>query len=284
MIGAPRSGALPGARTEEDASLRCIEILGGNVRRAEALLLGGLEVLLVARPAGGGGGGDIYCIHSCGHGALAKFVLIDLTGHGQGRDAIARAVHELLHRYEDETRPAQLLDLLNQEYNHLALRAIYATAVSAAYDPSRSEFSFANAGQPRPLHWAAQQRRWITVQPAEESDCGLPLGMKENACYTEESIAFGPGDILFLSSDGLEETRSPTDTFLEPEGVLSLLEESTAETSQNSALVKQAAFFLRRVEEFRGGKELEDDITLLWLRRLPTSTSHGRRSTEHVAR
>ena len=284
MSRAPVVGSSPHSASLKNEPLRCVEILGGNVLRTETFLLGGLEVLLVARPAGARGGGDIYCIHSCGHGALAKFVLLDLTGHGQERDVIAQTVHELLHRYEDETRPARLLDLLNQQYNHLALRGIYATAVSATYDPRRSEFSFANAGQPRPLHWSAQQRRWIAVRPAEESDCGLPLGVKENACCTEENIAFGPGDILFLSSDGLEETRSPTDAFLGPEGVLTLLEESTAETSQNSALVKQAAFFLWRAEEFRGSKEFEDDLTLLWLRRLPTNKSHGRPSTERVAR
>ncbi|MBI3669216.1 MAG: serine/threonine-protein phosphatase [Acidobacteria bacterium] len=243
--------------------------------RTEVIFLGGLEVLLVARPAGTGGGGDIYCVHSCGHGALAKFVLLDLTGRGQARDAVARTVHALLHRQTDETRPAQLLDYLNQRYNDLALPAIYATLISAVCEPGRSEFRFANAGQPRPLHWSAKQHGWTTVTPAEESDCGLPLGVEDAACYTEESIVLGVGDILFLSSDGLSDTRDQIDKFLEPEGVLRFLEGSTTEVRPGFTLVELAAAFLRRFEEFHGVKRFEDDITLLWARRLPTNGIPG---------
>jgi serine phosphatase RsbU (regulator of sigma subunit) len=182
------SNSSAGGTSQGEAQLRCIEILGGNIRRAEALLLGGLEVLLVARPAGGKGGGDIYCIHSCGHGSLAKFVLVDLTGHGQARDAVARTVHSLLHRYNNETQPAHLLELVNQEYNRLALPTVLATAVSAVYQPDQGEFRFANAGQPRPFHWSAARHRWQPVSPLSDSDCGLPLGVRLNACYTEESV------------------------------------------------------------------------------------------------
>lgn len=269
------------ASLQRGEPLRCVEILGGNVLRTEGLILGGLEVLLVARPAGASGGGDIYCIHSCGHGALTKFVLLDLTGHGRERDAIARTIHDLLHRYTDETRPARLLERLNRQYSQLELPAVLATAVSAVYEPSRGEFRFANAGQPRPLHWSAEHGRWALVQPAEQSDCGLPLGVRATACYTEESIVLGAGDMLFLSSDGLPEMRGPLDEFLEPEGVFKFLEESTAENVPNSSLLKPAAAFLRRVQKFRAGTESQDDITLLWLRRLHADAGEGQSNPNH---
>ena len=266
---ASKSRSLRNAPTQEDASLRCIELLGGNVRHTEELLFGGLEVFLIARPTGGGGGGDIYCIHSCGHGALAKFVLLDVTGHGQARDGVAQVVHNLLHRYDDETQPAHLLELLSQEYDQLAPPNVLTTAVSAAYQPDSGEFRFANAGQPRPLQWSAQRRQWTSVQPTKESDCGLPLGIRPDACYTEESVILAERDVLFLSSDGLTEARNGGDEFLEPEGVVKLLTESTADTSPRATLVEMAAVFLRRLDQFRSGKDFEDDITLLWLRRLP---------------
>jgi sigma-B regulation protein RsbU (phosphoserine phosphatase) len=260
---------LRNAPTQQDASLRCIEILGGNVRREEALLLGGLEVLLIARPTGSGGGGDIYCIHSCGHGALAKFVLLDLAGQGKERDAVSRSVHTLLHRYDNETQPAHLLELVNQEYGRLSLPAVLATAVSAVYQPDQGEFRFANAGQPRPFQWSAQRRQWELVQPTKESDCGLPLGVRPDACYTEENVVLAERDVLLLSSDGLHEARNGYDEFLEPEGVLKLLAESTADTLPGATLVELATVFLRRLEQFCYGKAFKDDITLLWLCRLP---------------
>lgn len=269
---------------QSGSQLRCIEILGGNVRRAEALLLGGLEVLLIARPTGRGGGGDIYCIHSCGHGALAKFVLVDLTGHGQARDAVARAVHGLLHHYDNETQPAHLLELLNQEYGRSVPPNLLATAVSAVYQPNSAEIRFANAGQPRPFHWSAARRQWSLVSPASDSDCGLPLGVKLNACYTEENVPLDDGDVLFLSSDGLHETRNGHGQFLGPEGILGLLQEASGEVPQGAMLVRLAAAFLRHAERFRQAKEFEDDVTLLWLRRLAVATAQRIRVSETLAR
>ncbi len=275
MSRTPALDFLPGAAPQKSSALKCVEILGGNDLRTECLILGGLEVLLVARPAGTGGRGDIYCVHSCGHGTLAKFVLLDLTGSGHERDTIAWSVQDLLHRYTDETRPARLLELLNRQYHELALPSAVATAISAAYEPRRGEFRFANAGQPRPFHWSAAERRWSIVLPAEASVCGLPLGVKAAACYTEESLVLGAGDILFLTSDGLSKTGDRLGEFLEPGGVLKLLEESTAENGPGSTLVKPVAAFLRRFEEFHGGKKFEDDITLLWARCLPANGTPG---------
>jgi len=183
-----------------------------------------------------------------------------------------------LHRFGDETEPARLLDLLNQQYSLLSDPAIYATAISAAYEPRQSEFRFSNAGHPRPLHWSAADRLWSIVRPAEESDCGLPMGVRETACYTEEKIPLCEGDILLLFSDGLPETRNEREEFLKPEGVLKLLRESASETLQESPLVKLAAALLRRLEQYRSRREFEDDITLLWLRRLPADAPRGART------
>lgn len=258
---------------QQSAMRGCVEILGGNVSHTEEWIRGGLEALLIARPAGAGGGGDVYCMHSCGHGTLAKFVLLDLTGHGQERDAIARSVHDLLHRYAEETRPARLLELANQEYEKLALPTVLAAAIAAIYEPDGGDFRFANAGQPRPFQWSAKLRQWRMVQPAEESDCGLPLGVEASACYIDEKIVLGIGDMLFLCSDGLSEARNQLDEFLESRGVLRFLEQSTAEMALGSTLAELAAAFFRRVEEFTGNRKFQDDITLLWLRRLPKSAA-----------
>lgn len=262
---------------------QCIEILGGNVFRTETFLSSGLEILLVARPAGGKGGGDVYCIHSCGHGTLAKFVLLDLAGHGQERDAVARSVHTLLHRYGNEVRPAPLLSQLNRRYHAFPFPATYTTAVSAVYEPGRDEFRFSNAGQPRPIHWSAEEGRWSIVQPVEESDCGLPLGVQADACYREENLTIAEGDLLLLTSDGLSEIRNPEDEFLEPEGVLRILDDSVAEVGPRSTLAQLAEVFFRQVAAFQGKNEFEDDVTLLWLRRLPRTAGadeNGRRGYE----
>lgn len=247
---------------------QCVEIMGGNDTRTETFLTSGLEVLLVSRPTGGGRGGDVYCIHSCGQGTLAKFVLLDLAGHGPERDAFARSVHSLLHRYGNETRPGPLLRQLNRHYRGFVLPPIHATAVSAVYEPTNNVFRMSNAGQPRPFYWSATHGTWSVLQSAVKSDCGLPLGILHDACYAEETFSFAEGDLLLLASDGLPEMRNPRDEFLNPEGVLRQLEHSTAAVGTQAPLVHLAEAFSLRLLEYRGRQDFDDDLTLLWMRSL----------------
>lgn len=244
----------------------CAEILGGNVSRTELQTVAGIEVLLIARPAGSERGGDVYCLHSCAYGRLAKLVMLDLTGHGVERDAIARSLHELLHEYAKETSPARLLELLNQRYDNSRSPVILATAISAIFDATQGRFRFSNAGQPRPLHWSSATRQWNLVVPAKESNCGLPLGVATLACYDEESVVLRLGDVVLLSSDALPETRNANGDFLKPEGILRLLHETTDEQRAASSLSSLAQDFLQRVERFRGQPGFDDDLTMLWLR------------------
>jgi hypothetical protein len=81
----------------------CIEILGGSECRTQPVLLPGLELVLVARPAASAAGGDLYCLHSCGDYTLAKIVLLDVTGHGERAARAAQEIHPLLHQYSAET-------------------------------------------------------------------------------------------------------------------------------------------------------------------------------------
>jgi sigma-B regulation protein RsbU (phosphoserine phosphatase) len=205
---AHRAFILPGFEKKMSTVDECVQIVGGNELRTEPRAFAGIEVLLIARPAGSDTGGDVYCLHSCGHGTLAKFVLLDLTGHGAERSAIARSLHEILHQYSEETSPARLLELVNRQYNPPAAPIILATAFVATFDPDDGVFRFSNAGQPRPLHWSAELRQWSVLLEAQRSDCGLPLGILKTACYDEEAVALSSGDILLLSSDALPETQN----------------------------------------------------------------------------
>ncbi len=253
----------------------CIEILGGNELRTDAALLPGLELLLIARPAGSPAGGDLYCLHSCGDHTFAKIVLLDITGHGERAALVAQNIHALLHEYSAETDPGRLLDSVNRQFGDVAPRGFLATSLCAVFDSRLSELRFANGGQPRIVIWQAEKERWITVAPARQSDCGLPLGITATACYDEETVGLSLGDILLLSSDALPETQNAAGDFLEPEGALRLLQEATEDLPDNFTLSSLAQEFLRRVEQFRGEPGFDDDLTILWLRRLPNADRGG---------
>ncbi|MCI0725086.1 MAG: serine/threonine-protein phosphatase [Acidobacteria bacterium] len=248
----------------------CIEILGGNDARVEALVLSGLEILLVAFPASGGSGGDIYCLHSCSDRTLVKMALVDVTGHGQRSASVARDIHALFHQHESETSPGRLLSVVNRRFSQLAPPGVLATSLCAAYDSRLGELHYAYGGQPRILSWQARQRQWLTLEPSRDSDCGLPFGVSASGCYEEETRSLDPGDIVLMFSDGVSETRNPSGALLQRHGVLRLAEECTnAMRAGLFPLPALAQGFLSRLQEFRGSPSFEDDITLLWVRRLP---------------
>jgi len=200
-----------------------------------------------------------------------------ITGHGERSASVARRVHRLLHRYSTDTQPGRLLAFLNQQFSDFAPAGTLATSLCAVYKSRRGEIHYAYGGQPRILFWQAQQRQWTTLAPSQESICGLPFGVTETACYDEDHILLDPGDILLMFSDGVPETRSASGELLQPEGVMELAQESTEEIGSSSCapLTAVASIFLRRLEDFHGRPDFQDDITLLWIRRLPRQTSEA---------
>jgi serine phosphatase RsbU (regulator of sigma subunit) len=263
------------ASPPERNPIGCVEIVGGNESRTQALVVAGLELVLVARPAGARAGGDVYCLHSCENRAVAKIVLLDITGHGHHSASVARAIHDLLHQYSADTRPSRLLDLMNRQFPQFAPPGILATSLCAVYDSRRGQLHYSNGGQPRCLFWSAGRKQWSSLGRGWESACGVPFGVTEGACYEEESVSLQPSDILFMFSDGVEETQSPTGGLLQSEGVLALADECMREMGPGFfVLPALASAFLRRLEAFHGGRKFRDDLTLVWARR-PSEERHA---------
>lgn len=248
----------------------CVEVLGGNEARTQALVVAGLELLLVARPAGAKAGGDLYCIHSCGDRAQAKIVLVDIQGHGQRSAPLARSIHNLLHEFSKETNPPRLLALVNQRFTAFAPPAVLATSLCAVYESHRGEFRYTYGGQPGILFWQAGARQWKSLTPSWDTPCGLPFGVADTSCYEEEGVSLRPGEILLMFSDGVLEIHNPTGGLLQVDGVLRLAQECTQALTPGFPLAPLASAFLNRLARFHGGSGFDDDLTMLWVRRLPS--------------
>jgi len=247
----------------------CVEVLGGNEARTQALVVAGLELLLVARPAGAKAGGDLYCIHSCGERAQAKMVLVDIQGHGQRSAPLARSIHNLLHEFSRETNPGRLLELVNQRFTAFAPPAVLATSLCAVYESHRGEFHYSYGGQPGILIWQAGAHAWKSLTPSWDTPCGLPFGVADTSCYEEEAFSLRPGEVLLMLSDGVHEIHNPTGGLLQVDGVLRLAQECTDGLTPGFPLAAVASAFLNRLTLFHGGSAFDDDLTILWVRRLP---------------
>lgn len=87
---------------------------------------------------------------------------------------------------------------------------------------------------------------------------GYPLGFEENCSYPEMTCAFGPGDTLFLYSDGIVECTNPAGEDFGYERMEKVLT-NTGEYSSAEIL----DLLRMSAEQFSGSSTFEDDVTLL---------------------
>jgi phosphoserine phosphatase RsbU/P len=246
----------------------CMELWAGNERAHRAIELAGLEADVIAVPSGADSGGDLSAVFSCSDN-IARVVLADCVGHGYHASSVARHVHRLLHKHQDIRDTAGLLAALNDEFTleaedaHGPLRLT--TVVTSTFDAVSGEFNFAYAGHPRMLLWHTREGQFLPIGDGLEN---LPLGFVTGEMYSEQSVCLRRGDIILAFSDGATEARSPQGDQLTPEGFQRLATETLAKLPAPANLHDFSAALLDGVQLYRGCTELEDDITLLTLRRL----------------
>lgn len=247
----------------------CMELWAGNERAHRSLELAGLETDVIAVPSGADRGGDLCAVFSCSDD-IARVVLADCVGHGYTASGVARHVHHLLHKFQDIRDTAGLLAALNDAFTLSNERSDgplrLTTVVTGSFDASTGEFNFAYAAHPRMLLWRERERGFLELGEGLE---GLPLGFVAGETYNQQSVRLSPGDMILAYSDGATEVRSPAGEQLNPKGFLALAEETAKKSADALALPEFSQEMLQGVQQYRGNDgELEDDITLMTLRRI----------------
>jgi phosphoserine phosphatase RsbU/P len=245
----------------------CMELWAGNERAHRSLELAGLEADVIAVPSGAEAGGDLSAVFSCSDN-IARVVLADCVGHGYVASGVARHVHHLLHKFQDIRDTAGLLASLNDEFtlnpsdSDGPLRLT--TVVTGTFDGTTGEFNFAYAAHPRMLLWREREAKFLQIGDGLEN---FPLGLITGEQYSEQSIRLNVGDMILAFSDGATEVQSPSGEQLTPKGFLEFAASTRANLPQPLVLPDFSKSLLEGIHEYRGNAELEDDITLLTLRR-----------------
>ncbi len=245
----------------------CMELWAGNERAHRTLELAGLEADVIAVPSGAESGGDLSAVFSCSDN-IARVVLADCVGHGYVASKVARHVHHLLHKFQDVRDTAGLLASLNDQFTLDAEKSSDAlrltTVVTGTFDGGTGEFNFAYAAHPRMLLWRAKEGKFSELGEGLEN---FPLGFVTGEMYSEQSVQLRPGDMILAFSDGATEVQSPGGEQLTPRGFLQLAEATLAKFPGPVRLPDFSAALLEGVQSHRGSPELDDDVTLLTLRR-----------------
>jgi len=116
------------------------------------------------------------------------------------------------------------------------------------------------------LVWRERETRFLELGEGLE---GLPLGYITGEVYNQQSVRLNHGDMILAFSDGATEVRSPEGEQLTSKGFLGLAEKTFRKLPQPLVLQDFSHALLEGVHLYRGPeRELEDDVTLLTLRRV----------------
>ncbi len=116
------------------------------------------------------------------------------------------------------------------------------------------------------LLWREREAQFLELGEGLE---GFPLGYIIGETYSQQSVRLNHGDMILAFSDGATEVRSPQGEQLTSKGFLGLAENALGRLPQPFVLQDFSCALLEAVHRYRGqAGELEDDITLLTLRRV----------------
>jgi GAF domain-containing protein len=214
----------------------------------------GFELGLVYEPAGHDvGGGDIFGVWTLPSGALAVLVG-DVTGKGLEVAALSSMVRFFVEaRSWDSESPGDVLAQTDRLLDGRLPSSSFVTAFMAVI--ADGTLRWANAGHGPP---------WLLRPDTHEvlKATGVPLGVRATARYAEHETPFGPGDVLFASTDGLIEARRGG-TFFGEQRLAALL----AEHGRALGPRELVAVVYREVEAW--APQLNDDVVVLALRPQP---------------
>ncbi len=259
--------------TQERAAttLQCMEIWGGNEAVDDAISVPGIDAIVHSRPhAGSGQGGDIYFVSVCGAGAISRFVLADVAGHGDSVGDLATKLRRIMRKNINNANPSQLAVRLNDEFGEVSDDGRFATALVMTYFAPSDHLIVTNAGHPSPLWYQASSKTWSVmnaddgrIRASGNESVGarnLPLGIIDGTEYQQFVVPLGKDDIVVAYTDSLIEASNAQGVQLGEAGLLGLVREiDTSDVSTIGTRIESA------VAAFRDGAQAEDDLTVLVL-------------------
>ncbi|MEM0949224.1 MAG: fused response regulator/phosphatase [Pseudomonadota bacterium] len=228
-----------------------------------AMRFEGADVALLLRPSGHVGG-DLVGAFAVDDQRICVYA-IDVSGHGIASALMTARLAGYLSAASPENNVAltegpdgslTLLPLgevcgrLNASILADIETELYFTMAIAACDLATGAVALAQAGHPHPM-----------VQRADGSthfvgEGGMPIGLFEEAEFTETRFILNAGDRLLLHSDGFTEATADGTTMLDQDGLARLVGE-LSELSGEAFLET----LVWKLSDFTGDADFEDDVS-----------------------
>jgi serine phosphatase RsbU (regulator of sigma subunit) len=215
--------------------------------------------------------GDLYDFFKLGDGRLA-FFLGDVSGKGMPAALFMIAVRTLIrHLAPAAASPAEALARLNVALAADNPSSMFVTLAHGVYRPGTGEVLMASGGHPAPLLRRPDGRVEEVPVPTGRL-LGHPLGKVE---YRDSRIELAPGETLVFYTDGYTEAREPAEKTMFG---LDRFKQVVSRFHPAQTLVDSAEKAREAVEQYTRAADLQDDLTLLLLRRRPAGNGPSDRT------
>jgi serine phosphatase RsbU (regulator of sigma subunit)/DNA-binding NarL/FixJ family response regulator len=199
--------------------------------------------------------GDFYDFIPLPDGRLGILVA-DAADKGMGAALYMTLSRTLIRTYaaEYDARPDLVLAAANQRILMDTQAEMFVTVFYGILDPVSGRLTYCNAGHNPPFLLNAENQGPVQAL----SRTGLPLGVFEDAAWTQGAVQIAPGDMLLLYTDGITEAQDRQGAFF---GEKRLLDVTQATLGHSAKEIQDA--LIRQVREFAGDAPQSDDITLM---------------------
>jgi sigma-B regulation protein RsbU (phosphoserine phosphatase) len=185
----------------------------------------------------------------------AYFFFGDVSGKGVAASLLVSHLHAMFRSLLSSELPLhKLVERANRLFCESTLATNFATLVAGSVS-AQGDVEICNAGHCYPLVVKGGQIRSI-------ESTGMPLGTFFNAEYHSRKLQLSRGDVLFLYTDGLTETRNP-------------LDEEYSEAQLSALVTREASrppralidICIEDLTRFRSNSARVDDLTIMVLRK-----------------
>lgn len=214
--------------------------------------------------------GDMFGCFAFPNNKLGVYA-VDVAGHGINASLLSVAIGHLItpeffgniaFDRDGKPDPAALVGNLNQRFCTSESDA-YFTMFCAIIDNHTGQMDLCQAGYPSPIYLGPDGRAQFV------GDGGFPVGMFANATYENGKATFDVGGLLVICSDAAPEAENPQGKAL---GVLGMRDLVARIGSENPDTVPDQ--IIQALRDWRGGLALEDDLTVVALKRTKSHDPH----------
>ncbi len=193
-------------------------------------------------------------------------MVADVADKGLGAALYMALSRTLIRTYalEYQGSPDIIFFSANERILQDASANLFVTAFYGILDPFTGVLTYCNAGHSPPFLFS--QRDGGTIHALTPT--GMPMGIDEDATWTQAVIQIDPGDVLMLYTDGIPDAQDKEGAFFSEGGLIEVAKTRLDLSSQEIQTAVVGA-----VQDFTQGAAQFDDITLVILKRDPLTAA-----------